>query len=91
MLRLAHALIDDHVSRIMDHGYGDIGLMMWTHVGEHGVGLTHSKTMLRLLFCMCHQLFLSVIPTGSLDLRSPLFLTVCSGASWAAKRYSVTG
>lgn len=30
----------------MDHGYGDIRLIMWTHVGEHGVGLTHSKTIL---------------------------------------------
>jgi hypothetical protein len=56
--------------------------MMWTHVSEHGVGLTHSKTMLGLLLEMCHQLFLSVISTGSLDLRSPLILTVCSGASW---------
>jgi hypothetical protein len=65
-----------------DHGYGDIGLMMWAHVCEHDVGLTHSKTMLGLLFCMCHQLLLSVIPTASLDLRSPLFLTVCNGASW---------
>jgi hypothetical protein len=49
---------------------------MWTHVREHDVGLTHSKTMLGLLFCMCHQLFLSAIPTASLDLRLPLFLTV---------------
>jgi hypothetical protein len=66
----------------MDHGHGDIGLMMWTHVCEHDVDLTHSKTMLGLLFCMCHQLFLSAIPTASLDLRSLLFLTVCNGASW---------
>ena len=58
---------------------------MWTHIGEHGVGLTHSKIMLGLLFCMCHQLVSSGIPAKSLDLRSPLFLTMCNGAFWGCQ------
>ena len=66
----------------MDHGYRDIKLMMWTHVSEYGVGLTHSETLLGLLFCMYHQLVTSNIPTKSLDLRSPLFFTMRSGALW---------
>jgi hypothetical protein len=33
-------------------------------------------------FCMCHQLALSGTPARSLDLRSPLFLTMCSCALW---------
>jgi hypothetical protein len=33
-------------------------------------------------FCMCHHLVLSDTPARSLDLRSPLFLTICSCALW---------
>jgi hypothetical protein len=33
-------------------------------------------------FCMCYQLLSSGTPAGSLDLRSPLFLTMCSCALW---------
>jgi hypothetical protein len=40
------------------------------------------KTLLGLLFCMCHQLFSSGTPTKSVNLRSPLFLTMCSYAFW---------
>jgi hypothetical protein len=32
---------------------------------------------------MCHQLVSSGIPAKSLDLRSPLFLTIRSGALWS--------
>ena len=59
--------------------------MMWTHVSEHGVRLTHSETLLGLLFYMCHQLVSSDTPTRSLDLRSSLFLTVHSGALWGCQ------
>jgi hypothetical protein len=33
-------------------------------------------------FCMCHQLVSSGTPARSLDLRSSLFLTMCSCALW---------
>ena len=73
---LAHGLIDDHVSWIIDIGYqiNDVD-RCW----EHGVGSTHSETLLGLLCLMCHQAFSSDIPTKSFDLRSPLFLTVWTG------------
>jgi hypothetical protein len=35
-----------------------------------------------VIFCICHQLVSSDTPTKSIDLRSPLFLTVCSYAFW---------
>ena len=59
--------------------------MMWTHISEHGVRLTHSEILLELLFYMCHQLVSSDTPTRSLDLRSSLFLTVHSGALWGCQ------
>jgi hypothetical protein len=34
---------------------------------------------------MCYQLVLSGIPAESLDLRSPLFLTMHSGALWGCQ------
>jgi len=71
--------------RFTNHGYRDIKLMMWTHVSEHGVRLTHSEILLGLLFYMCHQLVSSDTPTRSLDLRSSLFLTVRSGALWGCQ------
>jgi hypothetical protein len=33
-------------------------------------------------FCMCHQLVSSGTPARSLDMRSSLFLTMCSYALW---------
>ena len=71
--------------RFTNHGYRDIKLMMWTHVSEHGVRLTHSETLLGLLFYICHQLVSSDTPTRSLDLRSSLFLTVHSCALWSCQ------
>ena len=43
--KLAHVLIDDHVSYIID--MENIKSIMWTHVREHGVGLTHFETLRR--------------------------------------------
>ena len=34
---------------------------------------------------MCHQLVSSGIPAKSLDLRSPLFLTMCNGTLWGCQ------
>ena len=40
------------------------------------------ETLLGLLFSMCHQSVSSVTPARSLDLRSPLFLTMRSCVLW---------
>jgi hypothetical protein len=36
-------------------------------------------------FCICHQLVSSGTLARSLDLRSPLFLTMCSCALWCCE------
>jgi hypothetical protein len=69
-------------SHFMEHRYGDIKLIIWTHVRNMVLDRPTPRHCWDCYFCMCHELVSSGTTTRSLYLRSPLFLTMCSCALW---------